>query len=77
LLARLADSLFLEGKLADLDRPFATVQKILSDPHRHFPLETLHYRLSVLALKIREDGPTGNRQAARSLVAQYLRMGVT
>lgn len=73
----LADSLFLQGKLEDLEQPLSTVEKILSDPHRHFPLETLHYRLSALALKIRQDGPIGNRQGARSLVAQYSKMGVT
>jgi glycosyltransferase involved in cell wall biosynthesis len=73
----LADSLFLQGKLPDLDQPLSTVQKILSDPERHFPLETLHYQLSVLSLKIRQDGPDGKRRAAKSLLAQYSKMGVT
>jgi hypothetical protein len=52
-------------------------RKALLEETDGFPLETLHHGLSVLALKIRQDGPIGNRRAARSLLAQYSKMGVT
>lgn len=74
----LSDVHYLRGDVAAAFVPLATVKAIVSDPDRQFPIENLHYGLSILALEFSESGRWSPQLARRSsaLLGRYGAMGV-